>query len=574
MRRFVVVTCLLLATAAAHALDIVVQIEGLDGEQEANVRVFLSLEQEKTRKGLTEGRLRLLHREAPAEIRRALQPFGHFKPKIESRLKQHESGFQVLYQIQPGPRIKLAKVEFNVTGPGRDDPLFAMGLDLHENDFLDQTRYKMLKQQLLSDAIEAGYLDASYSIHEVRVDLDRYQAEIRLELESGPHYRFGEVRFVQDILNPEFLARYLRFRPGDPFSHEQLLTLQSNLIDSEYFSHVEVRTLRNEAVDDRVPTEVVLTPNKPNRYRIGLGFTTDTGPRVTLDWKRRLLGHDGHRMLSELRLSAPHSSLKTEYTVPLERPSKDSLSFSAQGDRFDTDTRRGERLLLNSARSVGLENHWRRTIGIDYSYEDFEVGAQDDNALLLVPYVSWSQLRSDGLYYIQRGHRINLRFEGAAEQLLSSTSYLQAHTNNKLIQGLGDGNWRILTRMELGATLAQSLMELPASKRFFAGGDNSVRGFGWEEIGPQDSTGAVIGGRFLAVGSIELERLLAEKWSAAVFADAGNAFDPDYTADIEYSIGFGVRWHSPVGPIRVDLASALSRDEPSVRLHIVIGPEL
>ncbi len=574
MHRFFVVTCLLLTTATAHALDIAVQIEGLDGEQEANVRAFLSLEQEKTRKGLTEGRLRLLHREAPAEIRRALQPFGHFKPKIESRLEQNEAGFQALYQIQPGPRIKLAKVEFNVTGPGRDDTLFAMGLDLHENDFLDQTRYRVLKQQLLSDAIEAGYLDASYSIHEVRVDLDSYQAEIRLELESGPHYRFGEVRFVQGILNPEFLARYLRFRPGDPFSHDQLLTLQSNLIDSEYFSHVEVRTLRDEAVDDQVPTEVVLTPNKPNRYRIGLGFTTDTGPRVTLDWKRRLLGHNGHRMLSELRLSAPHSSLKTEYTIPLERPSKDSLSFSAQGDRFDTDTRRGERLLLNSARSVGLDNHWRRTIGIDYSYEDFEVGAQDDNALLLVPYVSWSQLRSDGLYYIQRGHRINLRFEGAAEQLLSSTSYLQAHTNNKLIHGLGDGNWRILTRMELGATLAQSLIELPASKRFFAGGDNSIRGFAWEEIGPQDSTGAVIGGRFLAVGSIELERLLTEKWSAAVFADAGNAFDPDYTTDIEYSVGFGVRWHSPVGPIRVDLASALSKDEPSVRLHIVIGPEL
>ncbi|MBL3527127.1 MAG: outer membrane protein assembly factor [gamma proteobacterium endosymbiont of Lamellibrachia anaximandri] len=574
MHRFFVVTCLLLTTATAHALDIAVQIEGLDGEQEANVRAFLSLEQEKTREGLTEGRLRLLHREAPAEIRRALQPFGHFKPKIESKLEQNEAGFQALYQIQPGPRIKLAKVEFNITGPGRDDTRFSMGLDLHENDFLDQTRYRVLKQQLLSDAIEAGYLDASYSIHKVRVDLDSYQAEIQLELESGPQYRFGDVRFVQEILNPEFLARYLRFRPGDPFSHDQLLTLQSNLIDSEYFSHVEVRTLRDEAVDDQVPTEVALTPNKPNRYRIGLGFTTDTGPRVTLDWKRRLLGHNGHRMLSELRLSAPHSSLKTEYIIPLERPSKDSLSFSAQGDRFDTDTRRGERLLLNSARSVGLDNHWRRTIGIDYSYEDFEVGAHDDNALLLVPYVSWSQLRSDGLYYIQRGHRINLRFEGAAEQLLSSTSYLQAHTNNKLIHGLGDGYWRILTRMELGATLAQSLIELPASKRFFAGGDNSVRGFAWEEIGPQDSTGAVVGGRFLAVGSIELERLLTEKWSAAVFADAGNAFDPDYTTDIEYSVGFGVRWHSPVGPIRVDLASALSRDEPSVRLHIVIGPEL
>ncbi|MCP3997345.1 MAG: outer membrane protein assembly factor, partial [bacterium] len=177
-----------------------------------------------------------------------------------------------------------------------------------------------------------------------------------------PRYRFGEVRFVQDVLDSEFLTRYLRFRPGDPFSHEQLLTLQSNLIGSEYFSHVEVRTMRDEAVGGRVPIEVVLTPDKPNRYRAGLGFSTDTGPRITLDWKRRRIGREGHRMLSELRLSAPHSSLKTEYIIPLERPSKDSLSFSAQGDHFDTDTRRGVRLLLNGSQSVEQENDWRRTI--------------------------------------------------------------------------------------------------------------------------------------------------------------------------------------------------------------------
>ncbi len=574
MQQFFVATWLLLAAAAAHALEIEVQVEGLDREQEANVRAFLSLEREKEREALTKGRMRLLHRQAPAEIRRALQPFGHFKPAIDSRLEQTNTGYRARYQIEPGPRIQLAKVEFNTTGPGRNDTLFAFGLDLQPGTFLNQARYEKLKQQLLSDAIEAGYLDARYTIHQVRVDLDSYQASIRLQLETGPHYHFGEVRFIQDKLDPGFLARYLRFQPGDPFSHEQLLTLQSNLIDSEYFNHVEVRTLRDQAVADQVPIELLLSPNKPNRYRAGIGFSTDTGPRITLDWKRRLINREGHRMLSELRLSAPRSSLKTEYTIPLERPSQDSLSFSAQGDHYDTDSRLGVRLLLNSAHSIGLDNDWRRTIGIDYSYENFEVGAQDDNAFLLVPYLSWSQLHSDSLDYIQRGHRIDFRLEGATQQLLSSTSYIQAHTNNKLIRGLGDGHWRILARAELGATLAEGLTDLPASKRFFAGGDNSVRGFGLDEIGPRDASGEVIGGRFLAVGSIELERLLTGKWSAAMFIDAGNAFDPDYDAEIHYSAGIGLRWHSPVGPVRIDLARTLSTDEAALRLHIVVGPEL
>jgi translocation and assembly module TamA len=565
--------CLLLS-CAAQALEVQIDIQGLDSEQETNVRAFLSLEREKSRQGLSESRLNLLHREAPGEIRKALQPFGLFQPQVESRLERTEQGYRAFYQVQPGPRIRLSTVQFEATGPCRDDTLFAFGLDLDEGDFLDQAAYEKKKQQLLGDAVAAGYLDARYTVRELRVDLDAYQASVRLVLDTGPRYRFGEVRFEQDLLDEQFLRRYLRFAPGDPFNHDQLLELQSNLINSEYFSQVEVRTLREEAVDGQVPVAVLLTPNKPNRYRAGLGFATDSGPRITFDWKRRLLGREGHRMSAELRLAAPHSTLMAEYLIPLDRPSRDSLSFSAQAEHFDTDTRKGERMLLSTAFSEGLERSWRRSYGLEYSYEDFEVGGQDDNAFLLVPYASWSRLRSDGKDYIQRGSRLNYRIEGAAEQLLSSTSYLQVHSNDKVIYGLGDGRWRLLARAELGATLTDSLVGLPASKRFFAGGDNSVRGFGLDEIGPRDDKGEVVGGRFLAVGSLEVERLIKEKWSAAVFFDAGNAFDPDYDARVEYSVGAGVRWHSPVGPIRVDLATALSKDDPSVRLHIVVGPEL
>jgi translocation and assembly module TamA len=574
MRRLLLVICLSLAATAARALDVQIVIQGLDSAQETNVRAFLSLEREKDREELTEGRLRLLHREAPDEIRQSLRPFGLFKPEIEADLQTTQTGYRAEYRVTPGPRIRLSGLRYEVAGQGREDPRFAAGPELREGEFLDQARYDSEKQKLLGAAVSSGYLDARFSTHELTVDLDRYQASIHLVLDTGPRYRFGEVRFQQEQLDEAFLRRYLRFQPGDPFNHEQLLDLQARLIDSEYFSHVEVRSLRDEAEGDRVPIELILSPNKRNRYRAGLGFATDTGPRITLDWKRRLIGREGHRMNAELRLSAPHSSLLAEYQIPLERPSRDSLSFAAQAEHFDTDSRRGQRYLLNSAKTVGLERDWRRAFGLDYSFESFSVGDQDDEALLLVPYASWSRLRSDGKDYIRRGVRVNFRVEGAAEQLLSSVSYLQVHSDDKIIHGLGDGRWRLLARATLGATWTSSLTDLPASKRFFAGGDNSVRGFGLDEIGPRDASGDVIGGRFLAVASIEVERLIVDKWSAALFFDAGNAFDPDYDARIEYSAGIGVRWHSPVGPIRVDVATALSKDEPSLRLHVVVGPEL
>jgi translocation and assembly module TamA len=375
-------------------------------------------------------------------------------------------------------------------------------------------------------------------------------------------------------MKPEFLARYLHFRPGDPYSQEKLLTLQSNLIDSEYFSQVEVRTLRDQAEGDRVPVDIRLTPNKRDRYRVGLGYSTDTGPRLTLDWKRRRVGPSGHRLQSELLISKLHSTLTTQYLTPLKRPTKDALSYGFSLDRYDTETRQGVQALVNARHSVGLENGWRRNLGLDYSFEQYEVSDQDDSAILLVPNLQFTQLKTPKQAFMQRGWMLDFRLEGAHDEVLSTTSYLQLSTHDKFLQGFGKGNWRVLARAELGLTLADDLLELPASKRFFAGGDNSVRGFDLDTLGPRDEEGQVIGGRYLAVASLELERKIIGKWSAAIFYDAGNAFDPDYDAQLEYGAGFGVRWRSPVGPIRVDLASGLSAEDTQIRLHVVVGPEL
>jgi translocation and assembly module TamA len=406
------------------------------------------------------------------------------------------------------------------------------------------------------------------------VDLQRYTASVKLHLDSGMRLRFGDVRMHQDVMNPEFLARFVTFNAGDPFSQEALLNLQSDLIDTEYFKQVEVVTRRDQREGDRVPIDINLKPNKRNRYRIGLGYSTDMGPRLTLDWKNRRRGRNGHRMHSELQISQPLSTLSTEYIVPLQRPTVDFVSFGASLEHFNTDTNQGDRALLSATHSVSLNRGWRRSLGLEYSYEDFEVGEQEEISRLLVPSINWLRLKSDGKAYIQRGKRLELRLEGASDALLSTTDYFQLYSAAKFIRGIGEGNWRVLNRLELGATWADELTELPPSKRFFAGGDNTVRGFGYQDLGPRNENDEVIGGRYFAVASVELERRISGKWSGALFMDVGNAFDPDYDSETAYGLGFGARWRSPVGPLRIDVAHGRVDDDRQWRLHIVIGPEL
>jgi translocation and assembly module TamA len=172
------------------------------------------------------------------------------------------------------------------------------------------------------------------------------------------------------------------------------------------------------------------------------------------------------------------------------------------------------------------------------------------------------------------GHRSNVQTRGAVEGIVSDTSFLQLYGNTKWVSGLWSGG-RLLTRAEAGATLIDSLDSLPASVRYFAGGDTSVRGYAYNSLGPTDSLGGVVGGENLLVGSIEIDQKIAADWSMAVFVDSGNAYDAIADFDPATGVGIGIRWFSPLGPIRFDVAVPLESDAPDAyRIHITLGPDL
>jgi translocation and assembly module TamA len=564
-----------IGVAATPALGAVVrvEIEGVEGAQRDNILALLTIEQQRKAEGLTASRVRRYHARAPREIRLALQPFGYYNPVIDSELKQVEEGWVARYRIDPGPPVRVAGVEVLLSGKGENDRALlkkASEFPLAGREIANQAKYDAGKADLLRLALERGYLDAFYERHELRIDPGTEQAWVDLELDTGPRYRFGPVTFEEAGLREDFLQRFVRFKPGDFYSASKLYDLQRALETTEYFSRVEVIPQREKTEDDRIPVLVDLALRKRNKYTFSLGYGTDTGPRGGIEWERRLLNERGHRLGAGINVSEINQTITGRYVIPLEDPRTDQLAFSLKGNRERTRTADYDTGEAGVSRSV-KRGRWDETIGLRYLKEKFEVGLTDGLTGLLLPGGSWTRVVADDRIFTQRGYLLKFDIQGADERVLSDISLLQAKVFGKWIFPLAGG--RIITRGNLGTTWVSDFEQLPASLRFFTGGDYSVRGYAYDTLGPTDDSGEVIGGRNLVVGSVEYDHPVHGPWGVALFYDTGNAYNtPD--ASLESGAGFGIRWKSPIGNLRLDFAWALSRPGTPFRLHFTMGPDL
>jgi translocation and assembly module TamA len=564
--------CLCVAAPLA-AVPVKVEVEGVGRDLERNIRSVLSLEKE-DKDDLTPERVRRLHDRAPEEIGEALQPFGYYKPVVRGELRQEGERWIARYEVDEGPAIQIASVDLRITGAGADDPEFRRisgEFPLKRGEVLFHPDYEEGKDALVELAAENGYLDAEFEVSEVRVDLERYRADVVVHYDTGPRYRFGEVRFDQDVVDPDLLTGYVNFKRGEPLDVDKVLELQDAISDSPYWARVEVVTRQDLAQNLEVPIEVNLVPAKPQLFTAGVGYGTDSGARGTLGWELRRINRRGHRGQVQLVGAETEQSFQASYLIPGPYPRTDVLSFNTAYALEDTDTSESETYLIGAQRTQS-RGGWRETFSLNYQRDDFEVGLDQGISDLLVPGASYERVKADDRIYTKEGYRLRFGLQGADGSLLSSSTFLQATMDGKLIRSFGERH-RLITRAEAGYMETDEFRELPPRFRFFAGGDQSVRGFGYQELGEEDEAGNVIGGEALLVGSLEYELRVLEKWSAAVFYDTGNAFRT-FGDPLEYGAGFGVRWRSPIGPIRADMAWALSDDDRPFRFHLNIGPDL
>ncbi|HKT31552.1 MAG TPA: autotransporter assembly complex family protein [Gammaproteobacteria bacterium] len=568
---------LLAVSVGAHAAapTVQIQVQGVSGDMLKNVLAYLSINAYKDAPNLNDALVEQMNSRAPNEIQTALQPFGYYQARVASDLKETESGWSVTYTVTPGTPVKLRQVDVSISGPGQSDAAltqYLAGLPLKAGAQLNQPLYEQVKQRLLDIAAHRGYLDAKYQTSVLRVDPSEHWADVELHLDTGVRYYFGSATFVQDFMNPKFLAQYVTFKPGDPYDSGKLLGLEYALNDSGYFDNVQVQPQRN-AMDSerRIPIVITLSPRKRNKYVVGLGYGTDTGPRMTLGWENRRLNGEGHKLSVLGQYSHVLASTQVGYTVPT--PNGPTLVYSLANVRQILGSGVAYTTALGVNRFTNLNAwSWNQYLQLSHNRSDY-VASPSSISTLLLPGSTFSRVVTDDPVFPTHGYRLSLDIRGASQALGSSTSFLRADLSAKLIVSIAP-NTRLLLRGEVGATATNNFAALPLAQRFFTGGDMTVRGFAFNSIGPTDQFGNVIGGKDLMVGSVEVDHMLGPVFGVAAFVDAGNVFN-SFNTSLEKGVGVGLRWRTPVGMVRVDFAHPVKRpDLDRVRIHISIGADL
>jgi len=576
VRALLLALALVASGTQAAAPRLTVEVEGVEDQLLDNVRALLSIEQYKGATELSDASVERLHARAPDEVRAALRPFGHYQPKLTATLEPVAGGWRARYRIEPGPPLRFTGFEVAIDGPGRDAPHFARAIEdapLVLGAAARHADYEALKRALLAAADDDGYLEARFTESALEVDPPALGARVRIELATGERTYFGVVSFDQSVVAPELLERYVEIRAGEPYRLSRLLELQYALNDSDYFRLVEVEPQR-QAIDAerRVPILIRLTPREQRRWTFGFGYGTDTGPRGSVAYEDRRLNAHGHRGAIEVSDSEVKTELGFRYTIPLARPASERLSFEArlvEEDLGDTQSRRGE-IGANITKTFGA---LKQTTYVSYEQERSDLpSAPDLRSALLVGGASFSQRRSDSPLFTTRGYRWSVDAHGAHDQLLSDLTFLQYRVDGKLVFPIAPGS-RLLLRGEYARSMLATLDELPTSQRLFAGGDQSVRGYGYDSLGDTDLNGRVIGGTEMVSASVEVDQMFTRRWGAALFVDAGDASASGALAP-RFGAGVGLRWLSPIGLLRLDVGFALDQDIGGWHLHFGIGPDL
>lgn len=517
-------------------------------------------------------RLQRRVREAAAQAAEAL---GYYNSRFELDVERRGDDAVLRLAVEPGERVRLSAVDVRVTGDAGDDPAFVQALSqlpVVPGAPLDHGEYEAAKQTLQNLALRRGYFDARFVRQRVEVDTAANTARVELLFDSGQRYRIGTVSFSETPFRQSLLETMIPFREGDPYDSTEIVDFNRALLESQYFETVRVRPFPDRAVGRQVPIEVDLEAAEPNRLGLGLGYSTDVGPRTQINWRRRWLNSRGHSAGAQLELSELRQTIQSQYRIPLSSPVDDVLEFQLglQDEEFqDTDSRR---FTLAAQRQTRLDSGWRRVLSLRWEYSDFRVGDDEEITKLLLPGLSFTRSRSNGGVDPTRGDRLLFSTEATHPVLGSDIELQHVRVGGRWLRSLSRVH-RFTLRVDAGALATSDFDEVPPSLRFFAGGDQSVRGYAYNSLGPRNAEGDIIGGRYLLTGSVEYGWHFRDSWRLALFVDAGNALD-SFADDYKVGAGFGIHWISPVGPVRFDFAWGVSEDDLPFRLHVSLGPQL
>jgi translocation and assembly module TamA len=621
---------LLAAASVAHG-DVDYVVIGLDNALSANVISHVDTVQFGPRVRLRPRDHEKVIDKAIADARAALRPYGYYSPNISARIiEKDEQAAVVELTIDAGPPVTIASVDVSITGRGAEDRsinAWLRALPLGEGAVLDQSVWETEKQNAIETAKSRGYLAAAFTEHKIELDLEKNTASLGLLLDTGPRYVMGDVSYSGHALNPGILEYIPRFEKGDPYTARLVSRLRTDLWKTGYFDDVTVLELnRPELEPPAVDFDVRVATKTKNHYSGALGWGDDTGIRLQANYSRHPMSARGDRLdvgigYQELddqftlrsRYRAPRVGRArewwdAEFTLRMEnqdlevkRDEEDEDFIRlANGDLDERHLRFGRLELKNlkGGEAQRFTTPFVQFLNSDQRFDLVDTTPDDPTTRVSNPALE------DRLRTIENAFSIGIDYEvvdvqGRAFETFgrrdrawlfhsdkafgSTVEFTQLYLATRRSYVLGD-RLKFHVRGEVGYTdaavdefeldiggqpLNLSFTTLPNFYRFKAGGSMSVRGYGFERLSNND-----IGSNHIITASAEAEYRFLNAWSAAAFADIGNAFNEWTDPDLKRGIGIGIRWYSFAGEIRVDVARAIDFEGKPLRYHLTIGTPL
>lgn len=538
--------------------------------------------------------LQRMVRAAPEQVKTLVATEGYFTPVISARI---DEGIDptVVIDVQPGEPVRVDQVDIVLEGfrPNPQSPFDTEALKaswaLPKGDIFRQEDWERAKRALLRQVVQTRYPRAVLTETEAAVDPERRSASLRLVLDSGPELRFGALRIEGLKRYPaSVVANLNQIKPGDYYSEAALQAYQSRLQDTGYFSTVEVSADLSSVLDEQIdagkeqaagapeagaaqeaapvlPLLVRVTENKRRNVSAGIGYSTNTGNRAQLNYDDLMVY--GLKMKSALTLETKKQTAKADFYFPTTADGYND-SFGASYVRSDIEGEETNTFSITGRRAWGTPL-LERSIALELLTERKDVaGAKGQRSTSLPVTYAVTRRKVDNLLFPTKGHVLNWQLGGA---FLAEEPFARASVKGLFYLPV-DAKNLVLLRAEAGAVMSKQKDGIPATYLFRAGGDQSVRGYAYQELGVDVANAAgtaTVGGRYLATASAEYQYWLRPAWGAAMFYDAGNAADRLSGLHPKSGYGVGVRWKSPVGPLNVD--AAYGHSVKKVRLHFSLG---
>ncbi|MGL4828071.1 MAG: autotransporter assembly complex protein TamA, partial [Vibrio sp.] len=531
-----------LFSAVSYA-DVKLEITGISGAEKDNVDAYLSsIDPQDYSTSLR------FQSQLEKSIAEALSALGYYHAVMDFQVVEEDRRLSVVITL--GEVTRFSEVDVVISGEAEDDRDFKRlirrsGLNVGEP--LNHSLYDALKSGIRNLALQKGYFNGDFQVSRLEVIPELNQARVKLHFSSGIRYQFGATTVEGSQIDENRVMSLRPFKQGDPYLVSQVGEFNQNLSNTDWFSSVFVEPDLSQLDQGReLPIKVSLAPQARNQLETGLGYSTDVGVRGSLKWKKPWVNSRGHSFDSSFSISAPEQTITAGYQIPLENVLNEyyRIQYGMKNvDKRDTQSLESN---LSLERHWQLDGGWHRTVFIRYLLENYEQGLQNDNSQFLLPGVTYSRTRtrSNGSL-LTWGDKQTITLEYGDPKLISATRVARVQAGSSWLRTYAR-NHRALVRVDGGANITDEFDQLSPSLRFFAGGDNNLRGYGYESISPKDASGALTGAKYIATSSIEYQYRLTGNWWAAMFMDVGDAFND--TPEWKKGAGVGVRWVSPVGP--------------------------